>query len=74
MVHTNICSLNANAEHLGIRKTSEHWDHQLDFNFDLIVVSNKWTTKSDYVQNISKLENDRPFTETLNEPNIVACV
>ena len=46
LMHTNICSLNANIKHL------DNLLDQLDFSFHLLAVSETWTAKSDHVKNI----------------------
>ena len=43
-MHTNICSLNPNVEHLDILLD------QLDFSFYLLAVLETWTAKSDHVK------------------------
>ena len=57
-MYTNICSLNANVKHLDILL------HQLDFSFELLAVLETWTTKSDHVKNIPRLENYQSFVGT----------
>ena len=55
LMHTNICSLNANVKHLDILLD------QLDFSFDLLAVLETWTAKSDHVKHIPRLENYQSF-------------
>ena len=57
-MQTNICSLNANVKHLDILLD------QLDFSFDLLAVSEKWTAKSGHLENIPRLENYQSFVGT----------
>ena len=58
LMHTNICSLNANVKHLDILLD------QLDFSFDLLAVSETWTAKSGHLENIPRLENYQSFVGT----------
>ena len=57
-MYTNIYSLNANVKRLDILL------HQLDFSFELLAVLETWTTKSDHVKNIPRLENYQSFVGT----------